>query len=1074
MTPEQLKQHLETLSHRDRVLFMVDLGTRVKIDDRVDRVLDILATGDVSDRLMLLYSTFGSYDAARVLPALTDPSRGVRSLAMRLLSLVADDSQLQLALNRATFKQRRYLLSRLLIRHRYSCIDNFLMQLVKTDRQQFGRLLPYGSLEIVNLHIQTVVDLYGANEWRLLARRHPELAGNLLEQQTNLTDDLDPRLAYQINAVLPVLAEFSPETALSLCHAASCTIPLARLSLQLLGLRRPQEIAKLILSSDSISNVRLDSVAHKLAIPQLIELLTKRKSTICRRDFLRLLLPSDREIIYNNLVNSWRDREGCLIPDLIANFPTQIRDREARYHLNLPALATRPAQRLPYAAFLPWAEARTILEPFIRNPDPDLRSIALTIIIAATRYNRAHKGEILTIVKLRRNEQDPIRGAMITELAKLPPSIWELEHLDNLSQIIHDALNAADLSYNTASVLERLVIAILPFQPAWSARQLAILVQQRGQVSFYNLGERLSDADVSRIAPFLLPVLESWKTREREHAIVSAAQSLGRRLRVFDDLVDLLEQVINDTRNDYIVSSILGLIAEHQRDRFKVLVPKLLKQDPSWITQFTVYDFVHHYRQDLLTPFLGQQAYRGRFSTGKTRFVLPLYNGFSCWTTAQQQIFAKTLCEVIQDNARDSPSIFRVINQLAALPAVTPTKLIQLASHLNPKLAIRDRALQALARVDAGQGIPILIESMGDDRARIAIYALRSTLLELPIDRALMMLRDVPLEKVTVAKEVVRLLGELPTDSAYQELLTWDKRDLHRDVRVAFLRALWSHLEREETWPILENAAISTDAAISTAVGRIPVDRLSPLAQRQLLELISTLLVHSDPLVRLDVLNRCYQLPVNDPDCIILPKLIQSIDSPLPDECLAATKALFTTYGGKSALVIGDAIKSSIGNRRALQTLVEVLIETLRWRRSQLLPTARAVIAAMEIDPLTKCLQVQLAMVALPFLELAIFLQELVISGQMNPEILWVGVSIVRRVTERDDVCELAQLERILSTSGDDRLRRIALAILIDRSQSDGWNDERTAKLANFCNDSSPLVAEKAQFTFPPHLITDK
>jgi hypothetical protein len=1069
MNPEQLKQHLETLSHRDRVLFMVELGARVKTDDRVNQVLDILATGDVSDRLMLLYSTFGSYDPARVLSALTDPSRGVRSLAMRLLSLVADDSQLQIALNRATFKQRRYLLSRLLIRHRYSCIDNFLMQLVETDHQQFGRLLPYGSLEIVNLHIQTVVDLYGVNEWRLLARRHPELSGNLLEQQANLAEDLDPRLAYQINAVLLVLAEFSPETALLLCRAASRTIPLARLSLQPLALRRPQEIAKLILSSDSISNVRLDSVAHKLAIPQLIELLTRRKSTVYRRDFLRLLTPSDREIIYDNFANSWRDPEGCLTPDLIANLPTQIRNREARYHLNLPALATRPAQRLPYAAFLPWAEARIILEPFIRNPDPNLRSIALTIIIAATRYNRAHKGEILTIVKLRRNEQDPIRGTMITELAKLPPSIWKEENLDDLSQIINDALNAADLSYNTASALERLVIAILPFQPAWSAQQLAILVQQRGQVSFYNLGKRLSDADVSRIAPFLLPVLESWKTREREHAIVSAAQSLGRRLGVFDGLVDILEQIINDTRNDYIASSILGLITEHQRDRFKFLVPKLLKQDPSWITQSTVYDFVHRNRQDLLTPFLGQQAYRGRFSTGKTRFVLPLYSGFSCWTTAQQQIFAKTLCEVIQDNARDSPCIFRVINQLAALPAVIPTKLIQLASHLNPKLAIRDRALQALSRLDAGQGIPILIESMGDDRARIAIYALRSTLLELPIDRALMMLRDVPLEKVTVAKEVVRLLGELPTDLAYQELLTWDKSDLHRDVRIAFLRALWSHLERVETWPILENAAISTDAAIATAVGRIPADRLSPLAQQQLLELLSILLAHSDQLVRLHILNRCYELPVSDPNCIILSKLLHSIDSPLPDECLAATKALLTTYSGKSALVIGDAVKSLIGNRRALQTLVEVMIEILHWRRSQLLPTARAVITAMEIDPLTKCLQIQLAMAALPFSELAIFFQELVISGQMNPEILWVAVSLIRRVTERDDVYELAQLEIILSTSDDDRLRRIALAILIDRSQTDGWDDERTAKLANFCNDPSPLVAEKAQFTFPPH-----
>lgn len=59
--------------------------------------------------------------------------------------------------------------------------------------------------------------------------------------------------------------------------------------------------------------------------------------------------------------------------------------------------------------------------------------------------------------------------------------------------------------------------------------------------------------------------------------------------------------------------------------------------------------------------------------------------------------------------------------------------------------------------------MPTLIEAMNDDRARIAIYALRRSLLEMPVSRALLLLRAVPLEKVTVAKEVVRLLGELPT-----------------------------------------------------------------------------------------------------------------------------------------------------------------------------------------------------------------------------------------------------------------------------------------------------------------------
>ena len=90
---------------------------------------------------------------------------------------------------------------------------------------------------------------------------------------------------------------------------------------------------------------------------------------------------------------------------------------------------------------------------------------------------------------------------------------------------------------------------------------------------------------------------------------------------------------------------------------------------PSWITQPIVYTYLHRWRQDLLTPFLGQTAYSGRFSTGKTRFVLPLCNGFYRWTPEQQTIFAAVLEEVIRDEQRDSPAVFMAINQLAALPA---------------------------------------------------------------------------------------------------------------------------------------------------------------------------------------------------------------------------------------------------------------------------------------------------------------------------------------------------------------------------------------------------------------------
>ena len=204
----------------------------------------------------------------------------------------------------------------------------------------------------------------------------------------------------------------------------------------------------------------------------------------------------------------WRDAEGVIAHNVVAALPGDLRAAEARRHLALPALATRPAQRLPYAALLPWDEARAALDPFIRNPDPELRVAALSSLIGAARYQAARLPDTLRIILDRRNEQDPVRQAMLRALAELPPSRWQAEHLPDLGQAIRDALDAADCSPATAAAAERLVIALLPFQPDWSAQWLATFGRERGGFSSYNLAQQLTEADVRRIAPALLPVLQ--------------------------------------------------------------------------------------------------------------------------------------------------------------------------------------------------------------------------------------------------------------------------------------------------------------------------------------------------------------------------------------------------------------------------------------------------------------------------------------------------------------------------------------------------------------------------------------
>jgi hypothetical protein len=470
----------------------------------------------------------------------------------------------------------------------------------------------------------------------------------------------------------------------------------------------------------------------------------------------------------------------------------------------------------------------------------------------------------------------------------------------------------------------------------------------------------------------------------------------------------------------------------------------------------------------LLTPYLSQQAYKGRFSTGNTFIVLPFTTGFVRWTPAQQAIFAETLSRVAGDTVRDSPAVIGTIWQLAGLMAVPPTRLITLASDARP--TVRDTALRALGQLDAGQGIPTLLEALGDDRARIAIYALRHALLEMPPTQALSILRNVSMAKVTVAKEVIRLIGDLKIEEAYQFLLALGERnDLHRDVQVALLRALWVYLERPTTWPLLERAAISTDPAIATAVGRIPADHLSPDIQAKLSALIATLLQHPGPLVRIAVLRRCIELPLSDHERVLHSPLLTALTSELPDEYIVAAQAIFATYAGREAELIAAIIPKIVEKRRILQTTIQALKSALHGSRRQFLPIAVAVLAALESDPLTAALQLELAIRALDLDELAKFLIKLATTNDyLHAEALMSGVSSLEQLASfRTDASELLVLETSLANQPDARLRRLALAALVAQAKTpSGWDEARRDRLRSYRQDSTVLVAAAAQFIF--------
>ncbi|SET40860.1 hypothetical protein [Hymenobacter actinosclerus] len=1079
MTNATLLTELETATYDQRVQRMVALGRQARTDAGVASLLQNLASTDsFYERQLALLACYGSADGARVLAALGDESRLLRGLALNLVAHVCTDAQARAAFAALPRRMQPKLLRNLRKQGRTGVVDALLEELAADSAARLAQFLYFGTADLVEKHLAAVLPGWGSIDWQRLAKYHPALAFARLHGQQLAQTAPDARLLHHVNAVLPVLAEQQPGQALALLRELFRHESPVRLDLLPVARRRPNEVVDLLLQHADGAGVRLDlsRLAPQLTEARLLAALQQRPALVANREaWLHRVPPSVRQAAFEVAGNGWRNAEGVVPASLVAQLPGPLRAAEARRHLALPALATRPEQRLPYAAFLPWEEARALLDPYVRNPDADLRTVALTTQIELARYHRARLPAILALVRARANEQDPVRQAMLAALAGLPPARWQTAQLDELSQIIRDALNAADLSAGTARYAEQLVVALVPFQPAWAATWLGELAQSRGVLYLPNIADQLNDADVRRIAPALLPVLQAWATRERESFLVQVAFSLGPRLRAFPELADLLAGLLATTRQNYVAAQSLQLLAEYQPARFRTLIPALLQSDPSVITLHPVYTYLHRQRQDLLTPFLGQRAYKGRFSTGNTRFVLPLFTHFYRWTATQQHLFADTLTELTRDGQRDTYALFQAIRQLAALPAVVPTRLFVLADARMQRLAVRDTALRALARLDGGQGVPVLMEALADTRARIAIYALRSTLLEMPAPRALALLQAAPTEKVTVAKEVLRLLGDLDTPAAYPLLLDMAARPLHRDVRVALLRALWGHLARPETWPILRAAAADPDPAVAAGVAWIPTDRLTPPEQQLLLALLATLLGHPDAALRVQVLGRCVELPIADPNQVLLPPLLVGLHSPLPDEYHAAARAVLATYAVPHPAAIVETVALVLPERRVLQAVLDALRAALPGNRSRLQPLVQGLLAVLHPDPLTVRVQVQLAVAGLPWNELAAYLTNLAATDLLDAESLLTAAEAIARsgpsAGQPSDANSLAAFERALAASSDARLRRLALAALLAQAtQPTGWTTALRARLAQYGTDPAALVAAAAQFTFPPPL----
>lgn len=1072
MTDDLLKE-VTALPYGARFRRLRAAGIEAKVNSELATEIDRWERGDWQSRVFSVQTCAGNANVARLHRLVNDPSRSVAHQALRLLVYQGDDATLLTVLGQLTHARRHRLITRLRVRRRLAAIDAFLDLGVAQGLNRIAELLPYGSVSTVQRHFAEVEEASGLLFWQRLARLHPTFAvGKILERLA--TDDApDALLLRRARSVVTYSGRRAPDLTLELIRALSKFMPLSSIQATEVMWRRPSEVAAIVLQSEEKSSFLLTRVAARIRGDILIRILRERPAALpIQTSWFRKLPVETRAEIARRIGRAWRDADGLIAPELLNLLPTNERIAEAERIAALPILSTRPPTLATYAAYLPWARMRAIVDRFLTHPEGEWRAQGWAALLTSLRFHRDQAGEVLALIRKRKFEQDPVRLAIMQRLATLPPSMWREAHRADIAGIIREALDATDLSPATAVHLTAWVQKLIPGDPRWATEQLVLIYRERGNLGGYFLETRINDAHALTLEDSFLDVGGHWARGNRVGWLIWLAMALGARIRICQRLLHLLVDLLGN-ESGFHDHTILNLARKYfPHAEFEALAQRLIDGHPSWVAMSTIFEFLHRHRQDLLEPHLGTSVFQMKNS--KVELVQLLQNsGYHRYTWRQQIALSATLNKIIRlpsgtEVPKDVWTMLRAISFLALLPAVDPARLIELTSDGRPVIA--DAAVRALGRLDGGQGIVTLVTALSDHRARLAIYALRNSISALPPQLVLDYLQSAPLDKVTVAKEVVRLIGEFGEVAGLDWLLTTARRDLHRDVRIAILRGLWDHLEHPETWQILELAAQSTDGQTLNGVVRIPADRMSNASRSRLTRLLTGLASHPDAVIRLAVLNRFIELPIRDTEGQLVRAALNSLVAASFDERRAAARVLAANATTLDSTVIAATLNAMQLNYRALAEFVSSLATHLsanaalrrRWETP-----ANAILNVLRSDPLTAGLRLELAASVLGVEGFKQELRFLVDGSFPVSAVRQHAAEAIQRLKQTASQAELFDLESRLANSSDMELRYLALlALLAQSDDQDNWTDERRARLIRYRGDLAPLVAIRARYHF--------
>jgi hypothetical protein len=855
----------EVLDHHERVKSLI-AEWKCAAPERRSAMVFELRSGSASDRRLALLLAAHDRDWLAPVDALRDDSIVVRALAARLIARHAQhlstewmsdlDEVTLIAFADEVCRQRR---------------TDWGQQLADSlvARAQFGlamRLIPVCGHDWVT----DAMNLPWPSEaWLRFAKHHPDALCDRLAQRFGEVEE--PELVFRLfdPALFRMLARRRPARVFSFIE--QYTDPdssLAHLddTLSVLAKKMPEAVARLAIqrSRQLLSSALWQRLSRRYAglnddlLAEIVERAMVARPSLVPMIFRRISVPR-RRAIFAQATRNLELTNVHFAGEFLDSLPTDLRDREASRMLALPRAQADAVYRRELLGHCSITRAQPLLEVEGTASDPDERAQAYVALVHASRRSRMGLNSTLRYLARIKNDQDPVRAAVLGALASVPG-----RHFDDaaaLDAVIAPIFEARDTSYLTRNHASRIAHQLMianaadPSSPmfALGLRILERLAGQGGTIDLPALSPNLPRGSEHRIVAVLLPWLEGANERQRFGHVARVVHSLGKRSHGIAALDALVERAVwHGAKSHASAAAEMWLRDPKTRDE---RVRALLAKDRTAVYVNRVLSHCHRRRQSALASRFVAPPLSGRFHDGKVAWI-PSFDGrIDRWPDSVQQAYVAILRTAERQPKTNTFDRMRFISMLARVPLSSLSDM-DFALH-SADVPLIEAALGALVYLDAPGKAPsvlsVLCSHLMSDRARVAMYAMPRLARLIPPSTFSLELNEIlrrPSLKVTVQKEAIRLLGRSATPEAVATLVHVAKTANHRDVQIALVHAARSSLHDERSWGLLASLTAETSPDVARALLDAPRSTISEPYRARYLALMIPLADHTAVEVR--------------------------------------------------------------------------------------------------------------------------------------------------------------------------------------------------------------------------------